>query len=217
MPIYRINDKLILFTHIPKCGGTSVHETLRDLGASSFMSSTEKINGIPPQHLHRDAMHKLFPDISMFDYVFSIVRNPFDRIQSEFFYRKGHVQIGKIEKGKSLFLTRNERMPKIFDKWVKEKFKKYLDNPSCDSNHIRPMSDFIMEGNNDIFRLEDGLDEPLNKILRVCGYPAKKNPAPIVNFSTREYFPILESTRQLISVFYEDDLGKFYPDRPGAS
>jgi hypothetical protein len=93
MPLYRINGKIILFIHIPKTGGTSIERALQEEGPEALFNSN-RIAGLqcPPQHFHGDILSNIIGD-GFIDYAFCVVRNPIDRIVSEFFYLTQHAKI----------------------------------------------------------------------------------------------------------------------------
>lgn len=97
MPYYK--KKHILFIHIPKTGGTSVEDTLKQ-GDIQTMYSGKRNNIMPTQYLkHISLQHQTFNNIFRyrrflpvkFDNklrVISVVRNPYTRIVSDLFFHK---------------------------------------------------------------------------------------------------------------------------------
>src|SRR5438045_277709 len=85
MPIFRFGDKILLFIHIPKTGGTSVEAMLKAGGGVEAMRHNAQITGLlcTPQHFHAEILSRLVPE-GFSDFTFTIVRNPFDRLVSEF-------------------------------------------------------------------------------------------------------------------------------------
>jgi len=80
----RVGENYI-FIHIFKCGGTSIHNTLKDLDKSSKML----IGG----HLDAECIRKYYEDNGKIDefnnkFKFSIVRNPYDWLGSTYYYIK---------------------------------------------------------------------------------------------------------------------------------
>lgn len=80
----RVGNNYILI-HIFKCGGTSVHETLKQLDGSSKM----RVGG----HLDAEAIYKNYvrnDELDEFNrkFKFSIVRNPYDWLGSTYYYIK---------------------------------------------------------------------------------------------------------------------------------
>ena len=94
MPLFR--EQKVLFIHIPKTAGMSITETLNQ---SFGLPEYDDVNyeKIAEQHyLLRDLEEKEALD----DYfIFSIVRNPWDRMVSEFEWRKRF----NLEGGRSSF------------------------------------------------------------------------------------------------------------------
>lgn len=80
MPSLKINDRRVLFIHIPKTGGTSVTRWMQGLGRVRLHGDTK------PEGLKVTAQHLTWSDIDCmwgcddFDYAFTIVRNPFSRM-----------------------------------------------------------------------------------------------------------------------------------------
>ena len=93
MPYYK--EKNILFIHIPKTGGTVIENQLKTKFKQSLYGGiirTSPYNGGSPQHLfyktifeHKEKLNVDFQNIK----VFCVVRNPYDRILSFYFWSKG--------------------------------------------------------------------------------------------------------------------------------
>ena len=73
MPIARVNNKTIYFSHIPKCGGSSIEDFLRIIAKSdlcfldrSYDNGTHQWSISSPQHITGKEISKLFP-INFFD------------------------------------------------------------------------------------------------------------------------------------------------------
>ena len=95
---FKINNKLILFIHIPKCGGTTIEKILNrkqkneEILLDHSITNLEKLWG---QHNYNHLQHLTFSQIfndyqlshknqiKNIDFIFTIVRNPIDRIISE--------------------------------------------------------------------------------------------------------------------------------------
>src|SRR5436305_8741969 len=128
MPIFK--KAKALFIHIPKTGGTSVEKELylrekpenRYNHKTFYSTEPHKYNG----RLNYSLQHFTLRDLKIalgknvlkaFKTVFSIVRNPFDRLVSEFHYRRFY-----HEKDEPLA----ETMPELreqFEKWCFETFR----------------------------------------------------------------------------------------------
>ena len=93
-----------IFIHIPKCGGTTLETSLVD-DSCIFRYNTWPHNfklRYPLNHFTLDDIEEskvLYPNFDQF-YSFTFVRNPFDRLVSEYFYLKNAFKLGDdIKKG----------------------------------------------------------------------------------------------------------------------
>jgi hypothetical protein len=96
MPILRSREKLIYFSHIPKCGGASIEAYLAKIGKGNLAFVDNRYNSIPikskwtnssPQHIDGRSLARLFP-VTFFDTYFAIVRDPIKRFESAFNFQK---------------------------------------------------------------------------------------------------------------------------------
>lgn len=143
LPVFRSKSNLIYFAHIPKTGGSSVENTLKKIPGirmSFHCPKQDKFSIVSPQHIEYDSFSKAFPD-DFFDWQFTIVRNPYDRIVSEYNMKK--------EEGVS------------FAAFVRAVLKRYKVYSFTRDNHIRPQSDFLSP-NMEVYKLEDGLQIPIS-------------------------------------------------------
>ena len=94
MPLVRCNAKLLYFAHIPKCGGSSVEDYLRDrFKAVGFydpnMHQTppaRRWSRTSPQHVDWTSLQRLLP-AELLDEVFAVVRHPVSRIVSGYHFQ----------------------------------------------------------------------------------------------------------------------------------
>jgi hypothetical protein len=137
MPLFRFGDRIVLFVHIPKTAGTSIEKMLSAAGGIEAMRYGAQIPSLPctPQHFHAEIITRLFPP-AFYDAAFTIVRNPYARIASEYKMRV-------LAAGRNLG----------FDDWVARVFERYQRNMYVSDNHIRPQSEFLIEPLT-IFRFE---------------------------------------------------------------
>ena len=108
---------------------------------SFHCSKKDKFTIVSPQHIEYNSFSKVFPD-NFFDWQFTIVRNPYDRIVSEYNMKK--------EVGVS------------FAAFVRAALKRYKVYAHTRDNHIRPQSDFVGP-NMEFYKLEDGLQIPISR------------------------------------------------------
>ena len=145
MPVFSKGEKSILFVHIPKCGGSSISRIFqKNNWEESFSIKGKSISEIEylktsPQHYHEEIIKNIF-DISKFNKIFTVVRNPFNRLKSEFYWQLNQ----KISTNKSP------------EDWFDNVLEKYNQNNYIYDNHIRPQNEFIWEKLH-IFKLEEGL------------------------------------------------------------
>lgn len=78
--LYKINDKSILFIHIPKTGGSSLRKVL-----SKYEVKKYNIGGHPDYKQIKKIIGK---DFSSIDYIFTIIRNSWDWRHSWYHYVK---------------------------------------------------------------------------------------------------------------------------------
>ncbi|KLK93393.1 hypothetical protein AA309_08650 [Microvirga vignae] len=196
MPILRAGSKVLLFVHIPKTGGTSVEKWLRSIGPLSLYAP-KRSDFVPcvPQHFDTHVYAYLF-DGSFFDYSFAVVRNPYERIMSEYKYRIG-------SKKQTLFTP-------SFRRWVRRCFAEYEKNSYLLSNHIRPQTDFLTP-DVEIFKLEDGFTPVEQRLQDVLGVSLVEK-IPHTNKSGDRPIEIDSETMDLIYNFYRKDFDAFgYP------
>ena len=156
MPIYTYNNRNILFIHIPKCGGSSFSREMSRIGMKEYLTirghNFTKINFLSctPQHYDAEKLKKVL-DFSNINQILILVRNPFQRLKSEYYWQLQN----NIEKGS-----------KSPAEWVEMMFREYSENNNVYDNHIRPQIDFIKGFNSaNIIKLEnDGLRHAVNAV-----------------------------------------------------
>ena len=149
MPVFICQGKSIYFSHVPKCGGTSVERVLRRNSSETGWISTHptntpflnKLMRCSPQHIHAALADQIFP-MSSFDYRFILVRDPVHRIVSKY----------RMEWGR-----RKDGGMRPFGTWLEHVFSLYQKNAFVLDNHIRPAAEFLSPDMH-VFKLEDGLD-----------------------------------------------------------
>jgi hypothetical protein len=212
LPIYEHKNNKVLFIHIPKTAGSSINSIFRKLGWSeSFVVSSRPADSLThykstPQHLHASVLKSIF-NFQEFDMIISIVRNPFDRIKSEYYWQLSQ-QITSLN---------------VAD-WLSHAFAKYNHNKYIFDNHIRHQSDFIIDDDNQIIlKLEDdGINKLKSMILNKTNntfslqkYLMKYNLLSIHHKKSIKVVDIelaFEKERSRIQEFYESDYKRFnYP------
>ena len=142
MTIFIKQGVKILFIHIPKTGGTTFTEAMTDLGwEPSFCIRGKSLNELShlkatPQHYHARLLKRIF-NLDEFDLNLAILRNPFERTKSEFFWQNRK--------------TNQHPEPEAWFRAAKEDYRK---NKYIYDNHIRPQKHFITP-ETEIFKLEE--------------------------------------------------------------
>ncbi len=161
MPIVRIGADLVYYAHVPKCGGSSVEDYLRDrFGPLGFLNkqfttlpAAQRWSATSPQHIDWASLGQMFPP-DYFAAAFAVVRHPLARIISAYQFQV------QVEKAVSPDLP--------FADWLREQAKFLHENPFLADNHLRPQGDFIGDDCT-IFHLEYGLDAIIPYLDRLAG------------------------------------------------
>ena len=201
MPIFKSNGALVLFIHIPKTGGTSIERFFASKGvALAFWSRQLHADGgqgfpCSPQHFHQPILEALFPE-TFFDKKVAVVRHPVTRMVSEYRHRMGI----RIRKGFSVI---------DFEGWLKQSFGKVEVDEYFKDNHFRPQVQFI-DDHTTVFRLEDGLINPVRYIADALEMSVGENPKiPIKNSGVKLDVAVSARASSLIEEVYSDDMQSF--------
>lgn len=180
MPFVQANGKNVLFIHIPRTGGTAIEAQLRRAGCLRLFSIGQPLSmRATPQHLRAGDITEIMGD-AYFDYSFTVVRNPYDRIKSLF-----HLQAAAAGQG---FWQAAPR----FSHWVQHALQDLARDPWAHDHHLRPQWEFIGSGV-EVFRYEDGLRAALEPAAAMLGLtldegelpqvqPARMEPSPCDGF-----------------------------------
>ena len=138
MPLFEKNGRRIVFIHIPKAAGSSVEALFKEQGWSlGFYQRIKDRDAIAHQHYTYSDLKSHIPDIDDLC-SFAIVRDPFDRIISEWVYQSERMRTSDLE----------------FNDFVRHvDCSLQLDRTYWD-NHWRPQTDFIDEKMNLVIKME---------------------------------------------------------------
>lgn len=155
MPYSKIGDKTVYFCHVPKTGGRSVELWMeQNLGNLFFMEAgwTDmwkqggwRRRGLGTSRQHMDWATAEAELDHVPDHVFAIIREPMDRLVSEFRFQSRH-------RRKRRALTRLG-----FDRWCRIMFVASRLYPLVFDNHFRNQCDLV-PARAKVFRFEDGLE-----------------------------------------------------------
>jgi hypothetical protein len=200
MPLYLNNEQAVTFLHIPKTAGTTIESWLN--GAGSFQQllfSQKKLDDmlVTPQHLGYDTLTELTKSLNRpFEYKFTVVRNPFDRIVSEFFYR---IKIGNIQLGGNA--------ESLFSAWIVHNLKKYQKTPELLDNHLRPQS-YYVSNDVEIFKFEDGIENVLSSVGDRIGIQGNVEVKP-QKVGEKKSVRWSSTAIQMVLELYEQDFERF--------
>lgn len=205
MPLHRIDNKIVLFVHIPKTGGSTIEAWLDELGPRA-LKYPGKYEGLltAPQHFHAALLERIVP-ADFYDDAFCIVRDPFERILSE--YRWRYRRRGTLPTGLAAFLpgkVEEEKRAHHFRNWVRKHFARARRDPLTRGNHIRPQSDFLDVAKCRVYRFEDGFEPIIADLAERWGVP---RPEGILHMNATKKTPVQVDlrTRRMIDDFYAKD------------
>lgn len=193
MPLIRYKDKVVLFVHIPKTGGTSIEDAMTQSGAVVALRYGSRFKGFMKttfQHLNADIYSQVIPP-DFYDYAFALSRHPVSRLVSEYFYRR----------------KRGDK-ERPFDEWVHHALDTHARTPYGMDNHIRPQVDFLIP-DVAVFRIEDGIAPALEAAAVHLGLTLAQN-NPHTNHRD-QHDPLVWSpaTRARAMSFYAADFDRF--------
>jgi Sulfotransferase family len=212
MPIFRINNDLHYFAHVPKCGGSSVETYLKDRFGPIALWDISRFNQQPdqrwsrtsPQHIPAAALDQIIPADWLLS-SFAIVRHPVRRLISAFFYARD--VFGRIP------------LSTEFNAWFAGAAALIMDDPFCLAGHFAPQSSFVPKDSR-IFRLEDGLHHIIPYLDKLAGNEDGPREMPTRNIGRwrREEPPPVPTmaTLDLACRIYAEDFARFGYDQPSS-
>jgi hypothetical protein len=206
MPVFIKDHFRVLYVHVPKTGGTAVEFFFEKNGFSaSFIdrggpNTLAPVMKCSPQHMHAAMLQEVFA-LRGFTYMFMTVRNPLDRLVSE--YRMRAVMQQHIED---------------IDSWVDYVLTTYPGNEFLIDNHIRPQHDFWLPGC-EVFRQEDGFGEAwVARIVEKVGCEFEHRQVEVaMRFAVPPAAPLSPASVRRIREFYAKDFEFFRYKLPGES
>ena len=160
MPVFSNEGLSILFVHIPKTGGGSFTKFFE----SNNFNALFQMSGLPPQPSlvvspqHADLLSlQALVNFDELDLIFTIVRNPYERLLSEF-----------------RWLHRDQVHKPDLNEWLNQALDRFSEIETCFDSHLRPMYQFLTPTIPcKIFKYENGLDVICDYIISNlnCDWP----------------------------------------------
>lgn len=201
----------VIFFHIPRTGGTSIAAALEMGNTGPFVSYTHSGG----QHLTPQQLLTLKRSWLLEYFKFTFIRNPYDRLVSEYFWRKKRERIMSLSTGEIFTFPQTS-----FDTFICKIVKNIVQNQQFTSpisfRHFRPQCDFVYNDNQksqlDFVGRFENIQKDFNTIVKKLGIKPKKTKLPRKNYSNREkdyrgYYN--KETRQIVSELYKQDLETF--------
>lgn len=150
------SEVAILFSFVPKSGGTSLIEFFRLLGFNVYMhNENNPIVGFlkcPSQHFHYEILDSIY-NIEKFSTSFSIIRNPISKLRSDYLW--------------SMHFNNNRKeLWPSFDIWFEKMFLEFRKNEFYFDNHLRQQSEFVGNKIQLIYPYELGLENIVKSIFQ---------------------------------------------------
>jgi len=223
MPLVRSPNTHGFFTHIPKCAGTSITKSLLDINCALFLTNQYKCRQIrdyrdyivhdrwipnreyPCSHQHWQAdLINQFVNVDKLSFVFTMIRDPLDRILSEYRFRKGaYCEAQNAQNWKKYDLgtyPNSRKQTDNFSLWLNKNYEAYLVNNYVWDNHFRPQIEFIVD-NCSIF-LYPYFEPVADFIQEKIG---KRPNIPYLNKSENYDINVSTEDRKLIEMWYNKD------------
>ena len=220
MPSLALKGRLIYFAHCPKAGGTSVERFMVERWGPAvgmlgwgwerrWAGRGERAGEIPssPQHYVWEDARRVLPRAP--DHVFTVVRDPVERMVSEFAYQRSGRRTGPF--GRPLRHLG-------FSGWLRLMFAMVDRNPYTHDNHFRPQAAFLPPGEVTVFRLEDGLGPVLRWLCELVDEPPPEVvPHDLRTARPRGAVPSERDTALIAGRFAEDYRRFGYPPPAAAT
>lgn len=215
MPLFRCNDKLVFFAHIPKCGGQSVEAYLaKRFGSLAFLDNKHRRleshlrwGATSPQHIEMDALRRLFPS-DWFYASFAVVRNPYTRLVSAWNFR--------------LMTRKTHELSSSIEDWLNTVAGGSIIARHESDNHLARQVDLVPDDAK-TFQLEEGMNKIVSWLDELEGKQHSERQIPKSNTQGKPLTGLKKSELSqdaidAIREIYADDFSKFgYSDQPPSS
>jgi hypothetical protein len=198
MPVVR--HKKIAFVHVPKTGGSTIKKILRMNFGSIDLTGGYEENGVDRTHWTKERL--LQHDQTFADFFwFCFVRNPWDRLVSEWQWQKKGSKSKKHGHDRFFYADFNE--------FVFFAITQCQTNRFFWCNHWRPQTDFIDDEMDFIGRMEN-YEADVRKVfalldVKLDSIPRKNGSRLRLNY--RDLYD--EHARKIVADFYAEDIRRF--------
>jgi hypothetical protein len=218
--IVELENKKILFIHIPKCAGTSIEKSLYEQKGETYPAKSWLINDFDKLYGHNPELpiklrklnhltcYNIFKELNIkndLDYIFTICRNPYDRFVSLANWIRDGWENENCEWNSNEKILINFKNLQELVEHIIYKCKEYP--------MFIPQYKYI-EGYDEIvkiFKLEDGMDNIMKKIENDNNFSFKFNRIN-TNYPSKKHFRVEhidKKTKDLINDFYKKDFEFF--------
>ena len=191
MPIFEKNGRRVAFIHIPKAAGSSVEKMFKADGRSmSLFKQTYDGYTVSDQHKTYSSLKEDLHDLDELD-SFTITREPFSRLVSEWGYQTDRIQSSALD----------------FHDFVRHVECSLKVNKEYWDNHFRPQTDFLDDRMNAVIKMER-MQEELPSFLQERGILSGAvipHANKVNDGNTRRQISLDAETRERIMRVYERD------------
>jgi hypothetical protein len=208
MPLFFTRKKKILYIHIPKNGGTAISKALSKHGYSYLIQKyPENKNNVSSMHLTSEEINKILNQNNLnVDFEFTIVRDPYTKLESEYFYQFGSIYRIKEWSIKTIYKLKYFLS---FNNFIKKELNIANNNLQYKENHFKPQVKFLTSKTK-IYKYENNFTD-LKKDLLNYEIDFEIGVKPYTRGRLSKIFRIKweKSTIQLVNEFYKDDFDAF--------
>ena len=197
-----IKDYNMFFIHIPKNGGSAIESMFGskwiDYEAYSDIMYSSLVNAIEQTHITAKMLKKMYPDVYNNTEKFAIVRNPYERMVSEYFWRNANGDKRLIDTTKATFHE--------FIMFIKEKMPEIMRCPHYEKSHFLSQKNYV-DRNVRVFKYEN-FKECIDFVKKRCNIIEDPE---VVNKSEHEHYEnyYTKEIKDIVYELYECDFHVF--------